>query len=174
MFACGQLQDAVNYLTWTYLARRVPQNPAFYGLAGTGGGADVAAHLSALVEDTLDTLAVRLRLRRTLRTLISSSFAPDGVMTFPGSTAPAQGLHFLISVVAAWEKLGSDLSSCAGAGGGLHRARARRRGGRHDGGPHLLVLLPAARDDGPADEQPRGRHGLQAAAADPGQRARVR
>jgi hypothetical protein len=44
----------------------VPQNPAFYGLAGGGGGADVAAHLSALVEDTLDALAVRAPLHRTL------------------------------------------------------------------------------------------------------------
>ena len=49
-------QDAVNYLTWTYLYRRIGQNPAFYRLQGDAGGDEVNGHLSGLVEDALDAL----------------------------------------------------------------------------------------------------------------------
>lgn len=51
-------QDAVNYLTWTYLYRRLAQNPSFYGMEG-GGDEHVARYLSALVEDSFQALLVR-------------------------------------------------------------------------------------------------------------------
>lgn len=65
-------QDAVDYLTWTYLFQRLPQNPSYYGVPsgedeeeGGGGAADdaaadarVADHISALVEDALWALQV--------------------------------------------------------------------------------------------------------------------
>jgi activating signal cointegrator complex subunit 3 len=50
-------QDALDYLTWTYLYRRLPQNPTFYGMHGTSDE-DVAEHLSTLVQDSFDTLQV--------------------------------------------------------------------------------------------------------------------
>jgi activating signal cointegrator complex subunit 3 len=52
-------QDAVDYLTWTYLYRRLAQNPSFYGMEGSTDN-DVACYLSALVEDSFDSLLVRL------------------------------------------------------------------------------------------------------------------
>jgi activating signal cointegrator complex subunit 3 len=51
----ADLQGAVDYLTWTFLYRRLSKNPSAYG-AGDGGPADVAAFLSRLVEGSLSRL----------------------------------------------------------------------------------------------------------------------
>mmetsp|Transcript_13654 Transcript_13654/g.49673 ORF Transcript_13654/g.49673 Transcript_13654/m.49673 type:complete len:2207 (-) Transcript_13654:489-7109(-) len=48
-------QDAVDYLTWTYLYCRLMKNPTYYNLEGTSFH-DVSVFLSSLVESTLDTL----------------------------------------------------------------------------------------------------------------------
>jgi activating signal cointegrator complex subunit 3 len=54
-------QDAMDYLTWTYLYRRLAQNPSFYGMEGSKDE-DVSHRLSALVADSFDALLVRLPL----------------------------------------------------------------------------------------------------------------
>jgi hypothetical protein len=53
-------QGAVDYLTWTYYFRRLPQNPAFYGLRRDAGEETISAHLTELIQDTLESLEVRV------------------------------------------------------------------------------------------------------------------
>jgi hypothetical protein len=53
----GSKQDAVDYMTWTFLYRRLLQNPSYYNLEGTTAE-DVNEYLSALVERTFTTLLV--------------------------------------------------------------------------------------------------------------------
>ena len=51
----NSMQDAVDWLTWTYMYRRLTQNPNFYNLQGTSG-AHINDHLSEIVESTFDNL----------------------------------------------------------------------------------------------------------------------
>lgn len=53
----GSRADAVDYLTWTFLFRRLLCNPSYYDLEATDPD-DVNAFLSDLVEDTLLALEV--------------------------------------------------------------------------------------------------------------------
>lgn len=48
-------QDAVDYLTWTYLFRRLMQNPSYYDLEDTGQDA-VSVYMSGLVANALGQL----------------------------------------------------------------------------------------------------------------------
>ena len=48
-------QDAVDYLTWTFLYRRMTQNPNYYNLQGITH-CHLSDHMSQLVETTLNDL----------------------------------------------------------------------------------------------------------------------
>ncbi|KAH7850882.1 hypothetical protein Vadar_004154 [Vaccinium darrowii] len=48
-------EDAIHYLTWTYLFRRLMVNPAYYGLEDTGPEI-VSSYLSSLVQNTFEDL----------------------------------------------------------------------------------------------------------------------
>ncbi|KAI8894352.1 Sec63 Brl domain-containing protein [Globomyces pollinis-pini] len=48
-------QDAMDYITWTYLYRRVSMNPSFYGCQD-GSDESVSIYLSGLIEKSLETL----------------------------------------------------------------------------------------------------------------------
>lgn len=50
------VQDAVDYLTWSFLYRRLTQNPNYYNLAGTTHR-HFSDHLSELIENTLEDLS---------------------------------------------------------------------------------------------------------------------
>jgi len=49
------MQDAVDYITWTFLYRRLTKNPNYYNLHGTSNQ-DISEHISEMVETVLGDL----------------------------------------------------------------------------------------------------------------------
>ncbi|KAK8828047.1 U5 small nuclear ribonucleoprotein helicase [Blastocystis sp. ATCC 50177/Nand II] len=52
----GSMQDAMEWLTWFFFYRRLPQNPNYYGLAGVSD-TQLSEFVSVLTENTVDELA---------------------------------------------------------------------------------------------------------------------
>jgi pre-mRNA-splicing helicase BRR2 len=51
----GSMQDAVDYITWTFLYKRLTKNPNYYNMQGTSN-VHLSEHLSELVETVLGDL----------------------------------------------------------------------------------------------------------------------
>lgn len=56
------MQDAVDYLTWTFLYRRLPKNPTYYGLNGTSN-----VHISEFLSEMIETVMGDLEESRCLK-----------------------------------------------------------------------------------------------------------
>jgi pre-mRNA-splicing helicase BRR2 len=52
----ADFQDAIDYITWTFLYRRLSKNPNYYGLQGTSN-VHISEHLSDMVETVLGDLS---------------------------------------------------------------------------------------------------------------------
>lgn len=52
----GNMQDAVEWLTWFYFYRRLPQNPVYYALTGVSDE-QVSEYVSVLTENTVEELS---------------------------------------------------------------------------------------------------------------------
>lgn len=48
-------QDCIDFITWTFMYRRLTQNPNYYNLSGISGE-DINDYLSELIENTLEDL----------------------------------------------------------------------------------------------------------------------
>ena len=79
----GNRQAAVNYLSWTFLGRRLLQNPSYYGLHSRSEK-DVATHLSRLVDAALE--------RDLVPSLVSEEADGKLHVTKLGSLAVQRGL----------------------------------------------------------------------------------
>lgn len=51
----SSMQDAIDYLTWSFLYRRLPQNPTYYGLRGTSN-VFLSEYLSEMIETVIGDL----------------------------------------------------------------------------------------------------------------------
>jgi pre-mRNA-splicing helicase BRR2 len=51
----SSMQDAIDYMTWTFLYRRLAKNPTYYGLRGTSN-AFLSEHLSEMIETVVGDL----------------------------------------------------------------------------------------------------------------------
>ena len=51
----NNMQEALDYLTWSFLNYRIPKNPNYYGMAGNSHR-QIADKLSDVVENTLSNL----------------------------------------------------------------------------------------------------------------------
>ncbi|CAI7778033.1 unnamed protein product [Closterium sp. NIES-53] len=108
-------QDAVDYLTWSFLYRRLTQNPNYYNLTGTSHR-HLSDHLSELVETTLSDLeaskCVAMEDDMDLSPLNLGMIAAyyyisyTTIEAFSGSLAPKTRLKGLIEVVASASEYG--------------------------------------------------------------------
>lgn len=78
-------QDAMDYLTWTYLFRRLFMNPSYYDLESTTSSI-INAYLSSLVTNTLQTLedagCVRLNEDNTVEPLMLGAVASQYYLSY--------------------------------------------------------------------------------------------
>jgi pre-mRNA-splicing helicase BRR2 len=51
----SSMQDAIDYMTWTFLYRRLPKNPTYYGLRGSSNML-ISEHLSDMIETVVGDL----------------------------------------------------------------------------------------------------------------------
>ncbi|CAI5996773.1 unnamed protein product [Closterium sp. NIES-64] len=108
-------QDAVDYLTWSFLYRRLTQNPNYYNLTGTSHR-HLSDHLSELVETTLSDLeaskCVAIEDDMDLSPLNLGMIAAyyyisyTTIEAFSGSLGPKTRLKGLIEVVASASEYG--------------------------------------------------------------------
>jgi pre-mRNA-splicing helicase BRR2 len=56
------MQDAVDYLTWSFLYRRLPKNPTYYGLRGTSN-----VHISEFLSEMVETIMGDLEESRCIK-----------------------------------------------------------------------------------------------------------